>query len=156
MVASTSGALTSHAAKNLVISTMKSSKFGTILVSGKTVYTLKPSATACTATCLKYWPEVVLPRGVARATAGPGVPASKLGVITRAGGVRQVTYAGKPLYWFSMDTAPGQVKGVVTDTWGAWSVVVTKAPASGTGATTTTSPSKSTTTTSGSGGGVGF
>ena len=60
------GAATKAAAKTVVVSTAKSAKFGTILVSGKTVYTLKPSKTACTATCLKVWPALVLPKGQSR------------------------------------------------------------------------------------------
>ena len=58
-----SGAATSHAVKRVVISTWKSAKFGTILVNGRTLYTLKPSHIACTATCQKFWPEVLLPKG---------------------------------------------------------------------------------------------
>ena len=141
----TSGAASSHSAKRVVVTTSKSAKFGTILVSGRTLYTLKASKIACSAKCLKYWPALVLPKGVKRATAGPGVSASKLGTITRAGGVVQVTYAGKALYWFVMDTAPGQVKGNVSDTWGKWSDVVLIKP---TGPVTTT--------TSSGGGGIGF
>jgi predicted lipoprotein with Yx(FWY)xxD motif len=53
------------------------------------------------------------------------VSSSKLGTVTRAGGVRQVTYGGKPLYWFVGDTGPGQVHGDITDTWGKWTAVVT-------------------------------
>ena len=138
----------SHATKSLVISTAKNAKYGTILVSGRTLYTLKPSAIACTASCLKIWPEVLLPKGVTKATAGTGVSAAKLGTVKRAGGVLQVTYSGKALYWFFKDTAAGQVNGVGTDTWGKWSVVVLKQPSSGSGGTTTT--------TSPSGGGGGF
>ena len=51
----------------------------------------------------------MLPKGVTKATAGTGVSASKLGTVTRSGGVLQVTYGGKPLYWFVGDTAAGQV-----------------------------------------------
>ena len=59
------------------ISTTKDAKFGTILVAGKdTVYTLKPSTTACTAKCLKAWPPVELPAGMTAATAGTGVDAA--------------------------------------------------------------------------------
>ena len=90
LIAVDSAGAATHAAKTVVVSTAKSAKFGTILVSGKTVYTLKPSKTACTATCLKVWPALVLPKGVTKATAGSGVSASKLGTVTRAGGVRQV------------------------------------------------------------------
>ena len=115
------------------ISTAKSAKLGTILVSGETVYTLKPSKTACTAKCLKIWAPVLLPQGVTTATAGAGVDASKLGTVAAAGGAMQVTYSGKPLYWFSKDKAPGQVKGNVKDKWGKWSTVVVVKPKSGSG-----------------------
>ena len=142
-----SGAATSHIKKSVVISTLKTSKFGTILVSGKTLYTLKPSSAACTASCQKFWPELLLPKGVTSATAGKGVSAAKLGTVVRSGGALRVTYAGKPLYWYVLDTAPGQVKGNVTDTWGKWSDVATIKPAGGVHTTTTTSPG---------GGGVGF
>jgi predicted lipoprotein with Yx(FWY)xxD motif len=141
------GAMTSHVAKAVVVSTVKSAKFGKVLASGKTLYTLQPSATACTAQCLKVWPELVLPKGVTKAKAGPGVSASKLGTVTRGGGVRQVTYAGKPLYSFVGDTGTGQVNGNVTDTWGTWSAVVT-AKASG----SSSSGSSSGGSTAGSGG----
>jgi predicted lipoprotein with Yx(FWY)xxD motif len=141
------GAASRHATKVPVISTARNASLGTILVSGTTVYTLHPSGTACGATCLKYWPAVVLPKGAKKAVAGSGVSAAKLGTVKRAAGVLQVTYAGKALYWFYKDKSPGQVNGNITDTWGKWSVVVTAKPTSGTGTTTTTSPG---------GGGVGF
>ncbi len=120
LAAGTAGAQTSS-----TVSTMKTTKYGTILVSGNTVYTLQPSKTACTTQCLKIWPEVVLPKGVTKAKAGSGVDAAKLGTIKRSNGALQVTYGGKPLYWFSGDTAHGQVNGNITDTWGKWSVDVT-------------------------------
>jgi predicted lipoprotein with Yx(FWY)xxD motif len=115
--------------KTVTVSTIKTDKFGKILVSGKTLYTLKPSKTACTSQCVQIWPELVLPTGVTKATAGNGVSASKLGTVARADGVLQVTYAGKPLYYFSGDSAAGQVHGNVTDTWGKWTVVATTKPA---------------------------
>ena len=116
-----------------MISALKTKKFGTVLVSGKTLYTLKPSSTACNAACQKIWPEVLLPKGVTKATAGPGVNAAKLGTVKGAGGALQVTYSGKALYWFVGDKAPGQVNGNVTDTWGTWSDVATVKPASNPG-----------------------
>ena len=108
------------------ISTAKAGKLGTLLVAGQdTVYTLKPSKTACTAKCLKVWPPVQLPSGMTAATAGTGVDAAKLGTKALADGTMQVTYGGKPLYWFFKDKAPGQVKGNITDKWGKWLSVVT-------------------------------
>jgi predicted lipoprotein with Yx(FWY)xxD motif len=136
----------SHAAKSVVISTFKSSKVGTILSDGRTLYTLKPNAHACTAACHKIWIQVLLPKGVTRATAGSGVSAAKLGTVKTATGT-QVTYGGKPLFWFFQDKTAGQVKGNVTDTWGKWVDVVLAKPA---GKPVTT------TTVAGGGGGVGF
>ena len=125
----TAGATTTRATRSVVVSTIKNPKFGKILVSGKTLYTLKSSKTACSAQCLKVWPELVLPKGVKKATPGSGVRAAKLGTVKRSGGVLQVTYAGKPLYRFSGDTSTGQANGNVTDTWGKWSVVEITKPA---------------------------
>jgi predicted lipoprotein with Yx(FWY)xxD motif len=138
--ASAVAAGTAGAATATVISTTKNAKLGTILVSGKTVYTLKPSATSCGAKCLKVWPAVVLPKGVTKAKAGTGVNAAKLGTVKLSNGVLQVTYNGKRLYKFVGDTAPGQVHGNVTDTWGKWTTYVTVKPTGTTsGSTATTS-----------------
>ena len=131
------GAATQHASGNVKITTVKNKAFGTILVSsGKTVYTLKASKTACTSACIQVWPELLLPKGVTKATAGSGAKASLLGSVARSGGERQVTYNGKPLYWFVGDKA-GQVNGNITDTWGRWSDVVTAKPATSSGGATT-------------------
>jgi predicted lipoprotein with Yx(FWY)xxD motif len=145
-VTGASAAVHSHATKSVVITTFKSSKVGTILSDGRTVYTLKPSAHACTAACHKIWIPVLLAKGATKATAGAGVSAAKLGTIKVSGGT-QVTYGGKPLFWFFQDKSAGQVKGNVTDTWGKWADVVLVKPA-GKPTTTTTAP--------GGGGGVGF
>ncbi len=127
----------------LVLSARAVAHVGVILQSTRTVYTLTPSHVACTATCLHYWPEVLLPRGTTKAVAAKGVDARRLGTIKRAGGRLQVTYNGKPLYWFAFDTAPGQVHGNVTDAWGKWSDVVL--------ARVAPNPRPTTTTTSGGG-----
>ncbi len=136
----------SAASRVVVVSASQSPAYGTILMSGTTpLYTLKASRTPCRSKCLKFWPELVLPKGVKKAKAGSGVTAAKLGTIKRKGGVLQVTYAGKPLYRFTLDTTPGQVHGNnLTNTWGTWSVVViaratqpAAAPTSGPTTTTT-------------------
>ena len=144
---STAGAVTRHTTKRVVVSTVKYTKLGTILVSGKTLYTLVPSKTACTAACQKIWPELLLPKGVTRATAGKGVNAKKLGTVKRSNGVRQVTYNGKALYWFSGDKSTGKVNGNLTDAWGKWSDFVTVKPA-----TSSSSGGATPTTTAGTGG----
>jgi len=138
----TAGIAGASTGTSIVISTAKNAKLGTILVSGNTLYTLKASKTPCTTQCLTVWPAVLLPKGVTSAMAGKGVSAAKLGTVKRSGGTLQVTYSGKPLYWFSGDKAMGQVNGNVTDTWGKWSSIVTaKSAQSGSGSTPTTSPS---------------
>jgi predicted lipoprotein with Yx(FWY)xxD motif len=124
-VGAAAGATSIHKPRKVVISTTKNAGLGTILVSGKTLYTLKASKTPCTAQCLKVWPAVLLPKDVKAATAGSGVSAKKLGTVKRAGGARQVTYSGKALYWFSGDRTVGQAAGNVTNQWGKWSAVVT-------------------------------
>ena len=143
-ISSASAAVHSHTAKSVVISTFHGAKLGTILSDGRTLYTLRPSATPCTLACHKFWIPVFLPKGVTKATAGARVSAAKLGTKKVAGGT-QVTYGGKILFWFFEDKSAGQVKGNFTDTWGKWFDIVLVKPAQPT-----------TTTTSGGGGGVGF
>jgi predicted lipoprotein with Yx(FWY)xxD motif len=130
------GVAGAQTAANGKISTTQNQKLGTILVAGKPVYTLKASSTACGTQCLKIWPQVALPKGMTKAKAGNGVTASKLGTVKRSGGVLQVTYGGKPLYYFVGDTTAASVNGNITDKWGKWSTVVTKPSASGSTATT--------------------
>jgi predicted lipoprotein with Yx(FWY)xxD motif len=120
---------TAGAATSVVVSTSKTAKYGTILVSGTTLYVLKPSKVACGSGCLKIWLPLTLPQGVTSATAGSGVVASKLGTVATSSGALQVTYSGKPLYWFYLDKKPGQVKGQITDKWGKWYVDATVKPA---------------------------
>ena len=129
-----------------VISSTANAKLGTILVAGKTVYTLKASTTTCTAKCLKAWPPVLLPHAVKTATAGTGVDASKLGTVAAAKGALQITYSGKRLYWFVKDKAPGQVHGNVKDKWGKWSTVVTVTSTSGSTTPTPTAATSAPTT----------
>jgi predicted lipoprotein with Yx(FWY)xxD motif len=127
------------------VSIAKSARLGTYLVSGKTLYTL--SRNDCNVTCLKFWPALLLPKGIMKATAGPGVNGAKLGTVKIASG-RQVTYGGKPLYFFVGDTKSGKVTGnKLKDRFGVWSIVTTAKPKSGGGVTTTTAPA---------GGGAGF
>jgi predicted lipoprotein with Yx(FWY)xxD motif len=55
--------------------------------------------------CTGVWPVL---RATGRPVAGGGVEASLLGTIGLPGGVRQVTYAGHPLYTYAFDNAPAQ------------------------------------------------
>ena len=62
-----------------------------------------------------------------KAEAGDGVDASTLGTLTRKDDKVQVTYFGRPLYYYAADTAPGQATGQgVGGTW--WLVDVEGKP----------------------------
>jgi predicted lipoprotein with Yx(FWY)xxD motif len=108
-------AITSGAA---AVKTVDSAKFGTMLVgaNGRTLYRYtvdSKGVNRCTAVaaCNKYWPALLVKASV-KPTAGPGVKASLLGTIkAKAAGMRQVTYAGFPLYTFAGDSKAGQVNG---------------------------------------------
>jgi predicted lipoprotein with Yx(FWY)xxD motif len=99
--------------------TVKTAKgaFGTMLVAanGKTLYryTLdRKGVNKCTSNkvCAKYWPRLLVKPGT-KPTAGGAAKAALLGTIKASGGMRQVTYAGFPLYFFSGDSKAGQTKG---------------------------------------------
>jgi predicted lipoprotein with Yx(FWY)xxD motif len=93
------------------------SPYGMILVSssGRTLYRYTKDSkrvNRCTtvSVCNKYWPPLVV-KGTTKPTAGAGVSAALLGTIKIAHGMRQVTYAGFPLYFFAGDARAGQLKG---------------------------------------------
>lgn len=98
--------------------TVAASAFGDILVdgAGRTLY-LFDSDTDATSTCVddcaSTWPALS-----GDATAGAGVAAGQLGVTQRSDGTTQTTYAGRPLYHFAGDQAPGDTNGQgVGDVW---------------------------------------
>ena len=76
-------------------------------LSGETAKHLKCTSSAC----LAIWPPLtVSSRKAAHLTAGKAVH-GKLGTLRRAGGKRQVTLRGKPLYRYSGDSAPDDANG---------------------------------------------
>jgi predicted lipoprotein with Yx(FWY)xxD motif len=99
---------------------------GKVLVDarGRTLYLFakdKRGRSACYGACATYWPPLV---STAKPQEGRGVRASLLGLTTRTDGKRQVTYAGHPLYTFSLDTRAGQTSGQgLTDFGGSWNAV---------------------------------
>lgn len=112
------------------VKALQSKSFGTILVSanGRTLYryTLdRKGINRCTsdATCNKFWPPLLIAAS-AKPTAATGASTSLLGTIKAAHGMRQVTYAGFPLYTFAGDKAAGQTKGQAFES--KWYVVNTK------------------------------
>jgi predicted lipoprotein with Yx(FWY)xxD motif len=92
--------------------TVRSSAYGRILFDsrGRALYafTRDPRGrTVCNGACAAAWPPYVL-RG--RLRAGRPVRRSLLGTTRRADGTRQVTYAGRPLYYYVNDRRPGEVR----------------------------------------------
>ena len=90
-----------------------STPLGTILVDGqgKTVYLFAadtPGHSACSGTCLPYWPVVAAPASLPASLAGV---TAQLGVLTRPDGTKQLTVGGWPVYTYAADTAPGSTTG---------------------------------------------
>ena len=86
------------------------SQFGSMLFNAKkqAIYIFEKdpkNETVCFDECAEAWPPVFT-KG--EPVAGDGVKASLLGTIKRRDGGRQVTYAGKPLYYYAHE-GPGQV-----------------------------------------------
>jgi predicted lipoprotein with Yx(FWY)xxD motif len=93
--------------------TTKSTSLGTILVtsSGQTLYldsADKPGHPACTAKCLSAWPPL---KASSTPKASASAKASLLGTTKIAGGVKQVTYDGHPLYTFASDSKSHPTSG---------------------------------------------
>jgi predicted lipoprotein with Yx(FWY)xxD motif len=104
-----------------VASSMQAGAF--LVAGGWTLYTLSSDRTgssSCTGACATTWPPFMASAGSLNTEAGiPGT----FGTITRSDGTQQVTYNGKPLYFYSGDSGPGMTNGQgVTDQWGTWSV----------------------------------
>lgn len=99
------------------------SSLGKILVAASnkmTLYTYtKDTADTsnCYDACATAWPPLTL---TGEPVAGAGVT-GKLGLTTRKDGQKQLTWNGKPLYFYNKDTKPGDVVGQNVGT--VWFVV---------------------------------
>ena len=88
-----------------------SSRFGRILYDGRGfvlyAFTKDPRRrSACSGACAAAWPPYLVTKAP---KAGVGVKPSLLGSIRRANGTMQVTYAGRPLYYYIGDRVPRQI-----------------------------------------------
>src|SRR5918992_1294541 len=106
-----------------------STDFGEALVEndGRSVYMFVPDqeengTPTCYEDCAQAWPALEGP-----VTAGEGVEESLLGTVERTDGTMQATYNDLPLYYFSGDSAAGDVNGQgLFDVW--WLVDASGAP----------------------------
>jgi predicted lipoprotein with Yx(FWY)xxD motif len=107
--------------------TVRNSPYGRVLFDGrgKALYAFtrdpKGGKSRCYGACATAWP-VYFAKGTLRA--GKGVQRRLLGMTVRRDGKRQVTYAGRPLYYYVGDRSPGQIRCQnVTEFGGTWLVV---------------------------------
>jgi predicted lipoprotein with Yx(FWY)xxD motif len=94
---------------------------GKVIVNGRgrTLYLFEKDRhgkSACSGACASYWPPLITH---GKPMAKGGAKRSLLGTIKRSNGLRQVTYAGHPLYTFVQDTRRGQTKGEGSTLFGA-------------------------------------
>jgi predicted lipoprotein with Yx(FWY)xxD motif len=101
----------------VTINSASNSKLGERVVlntQGRTLYALSGESKShqfCkSAECLKFWPPVRVSSKSTKLKAGSGVH-GKLGILTRTGGILQVTLRGLPLYRYSGDKAKGEANG---------------------------------------------
>ena len=90
---------------------LRGSDFGSMLfdTAKQAIYVFendRPNKTVCYGECAEAWPPVYT-EGPPKA--GRGVDQSLLGAIERRDGRKQVTYAGKPLYFYAHES-PGEVR----------------------------------------------
>jgi predicted lipoprotein with Yx(FWY)xxD motif len=106
--------------------TVHSSRYGSALFDGRgfVLYVFTKDAhgkSACSGACAAAWPPYVVKQ---RPHAGIGVSPSLLGTTRRADGSLQVTYGGRPLYYYVGDRSPGQILCQnVTEYGGLWLLV---------------------------------
>jgi predicted lipoprotein with Yx(FWY)xxD motif len=105
---------------------LRSSKFGKILVDkkGRTLYAFghdKKNKSRCSGQCASFWPPASSP---AKPTVASGITKSKLKVIKRSDGSRQLSYNGHPLYRYIGDAKAGDTNGEnLVAFGGTWRVV---------------------------------
>jgi predicted lipoprotein with Yx(FWY)xxD motif len=117
VAADAAGAATVHA---------RHAKLGTYVVDAKglTLYEFekdKGKKSSCYGACAKVWKPLTV---TSKPTAGTGLKGSLLSTTTRTGGAKQVTYGGRPLYYYDDDHKAGQTAGQGVSAFGAkWYVV---------------------------------
>lgn len=98
-----------------ILGTNSTSEYGTYLTAvsnGHALYTFDKDAngtTTCYGACAAKWPAYTVASGSMLAVP-PGVT-GQLSSITRADGSMQLTYNGKPVYFYAPDTSPTDPKG---------------------------------------------
>ena len=106
----------------------RSSEYGIFLTdaAGRALYLLEEDmrgASTCYEMCAVIWPPLLAGQ-TQPSVADTALAANLLGTVERRGGGRQVTYDGRPLYYYMGDSRPGETRGQhVEDSWGEWYLV---------------------------------
>jgi predicted lipoprotein with Yx(FWY)xxD motif len=112
------GAATQSAGASVTVASAMVSGHGLVLVAGFNKMTLYQfdmdvagsGTSMCTGGCIATWPPLTVPSGTTP-TAASGLT-GQWGTLTRSDGKGvQVTYNGRPLYFYSGDTKPGDAMG---------------------------------------------
>lgn len=118
---------TSSAIGPVALTTKSNATLGTILAAGPkklTVYMFVAdhgTTSTCYGACESAWPPVLVGN---MPTVEGGAMKSKAGRTERADGSWQVTYAGRPLYYYKPDTTEASVTGQGVNSFGAlWYVM---------------------------------
>ncbi len=102
------------------------SKLGNYLVdaNGMTLYYLDHESTStikCNGMCLSFWPAF----DVTNIVVPSGLNLSNFQIFKRPDGSEQVSYEGKPLYYFIRDSHRGDITGNdLKDPFGIWYAVI--------------------------------
>ncbi len=145
---SSSASSSSQASSGALTLGTATSSDGTYLTgaSGRTLYLWAADAggkSACSGQCAKVWPPLL---ASSMPSVSGAVKASDVGLVTRSGGEKQVTYKGHPLYYFIEDKGVGKATGQGSNSFGAkwWLVAPTgTAITKGASSSSSSSPSKS-------------
>jgi predicted lipoprotein with Yx(FWY)xxD motif len=115
------------AAQSKATLTVRTSPYGRVLFDGrgKALYAFtrdpRGGKSRCYGACAAAWP-VYFATGSLRAA--KGVQRRLIGTTVRRNGKRQVTYAGRPLYYYVGDRSAGEIRCQnVTEFGGTWLVV---------------------------------
>jgi predicted lipoprotein with Yx(FWY)xxD motif len=111
---------------------LRTTSLGRVLVDahGRTLYMFGHDLTdvsRCSGACAANWPPATAPR---KPRVARGIKQSKLKVIRRGDGTRQLSFAGHPLYRYSGDGKPGDVNGEGINAFGGvWHAVTAQGKA---------------------------
>lgn len=139
---SDNGATNGPNAKQATLMVKQNDRFGAYLVDGegRALYTIvnedssdgdvaqgsdgnhvKAEVVPCKGPCLQVWPAL---ETSGKVKSGDKIDESKVHVITRSDGARQVTYGGYTLFYFARDNGSGDVNGQDVEGFGGtWYVV---------------------------------